>query len=154
LTGDREVAQDLLQQTFLRMGQHWEAASRAPAAYAHRVLVNLLHDRRRGLRRRVSESPLSALPDHASLATDEMASAVDRIVLLDAVRTLPARQREVLVLRFYADLSVADTAAAIGTSEGSVKAHTSRALAALHRALAKAPASNLNDTDRRDRAQR
>ena len=56
---------------------------------------------------------------------------VDRIAIIDAVRRLPLRQREVVVLRFFADLSVSETAAAIGSSEGTVKTHTSRALLAL-----------------------
>jgi RNA polymerase sigma factor (sigma-70 family) len=54
------------------------------------------------------------------------------------VRRLPLRQREVVVLRFFADLSVAETAAAIGASDGTVKTHTSRALKALREALSDA----------------
>ena len=60
---------------------------------------------------------------------------IDRLAIMAAVRRLPARQREVVVLRFFADLSVADTAAAIGASDGAVKTHTSRALLALREAL-------------------
>lgn len=60
---------------------------------------------------------------------------VDRIAIIDAVRGLPLRQREVVVLRFFGDLSVSDTAAAIGSSEGTVKTHTSRALLALRGTL-------------------
>jgi RNA polymerase sigma factor (sigma-70 family) len=60
---------------------------------------------------------------------------IDRVALLGAVRRLPVRQREVLVLRFFADLSLAETAAAIGCSEGTVKTHTTRALLAPRRRL-------------------
>jgi RNA polymerase sigma factor (sigma-70 family) len=60
---------------------------------------------------------------------------VDRIALASAVRRLPLRQREVVVLRFFADLSVSETAAAIAASEGTVKTHTSRPLKALREAL-------------------
>jgi DNA-directed RNA polymerase specialized sigma24 family protein len=61
LTGDRGQADDLLQMTLVRTGQRWASAQTAPAAYAHRVLVNLSHDWRRGRARRVGEQPL---PDH------------------------------------------------------------------------------------------
>jgi len=57
------------------------------------------------------------------------------MAIISVVRSLPARQREVVVLRFFADLSVSETAAAIGASEGTVKTHTSRALTALREAL-------------------
>lgn len=136
LTGDRDAAEDLLQMALLRTGRRWGVAVDAPDAYAHRVLVNLLHDRRRALRRRPVERPLDALAAEREPSTDDAALAIDRITLLNAVRILPERQQEVLVLRFYADLSVSDTAAAIGTTPGTVKTHTSRALAALRRSLA------------------
>ena len=71
---------------------------------------------------------------------------VDRIALASAVRRLPARQREVVVLRFFADLSVSETAAAITASEGTVKTHTSRALNALRGALSE-PATTSNDSE-------
>lgn len=136
LTGDRDLAQDLLQAVLIRTARRWEAASRAPDAYAHRVLVNLLHDRRRLLARRVSERPLEDLGEHVHPVPDPAGSLVDRFALMAAVRQLPQRQREVLVLRFFADLSVAETADAIGSSAGTVKTHTSRALAALRVAMA------------------
>jgi RNA polymerase sigma factor (sigma-70 family) len=98
-------------------------------------LVNLLHDRRRNLRRRVTEAPLDVFDERRAQATDGADALVDRIALASAVRRLPARQREVVVLRFFADLSVAETAAAIAASEGTVKTHTSRALKALRGAL-------------------
>ena len=142
LTGDRELAEDLVQTTLLRTARRWEVARRAPDAYAHRVLVNLSHDRWRALRRRVRERPLGALDvtdARGAAVEDDAPGAVERLTLMAAVRSLPRRQREVLVLRFYADLSVADTAAAIGASEGTVKTHTSRALAALRRTLGEPP---------------
>jgi RNA polymerase sigma-70 factor (sigma-E family) len=136
LTGDRELAQDLLQAVLIRIARRWEVASRAPDAYAHRVLVNLLHDRRRLLGRRVTERPFEDLGEHVHPVADPAGSLVDRFALMAAVRQLPPRQREVLVLRFFADLSVAETAEAIGVSPGTVKTHTSRALAALRVAMA------------------
>lgn len=135
LTGDREVAEDLLQVALVRTARRWEVARHAPHAYAHRVLVNLLHDRHRHLSRRVSERSLGEFDVQRRPIPDRAETLIDRLALIDAVRRLPLRQREVVVLRFFAGLSVAETAAAIRTSEGTVKTHTSRALAALHAAL-------------------
>ncbi|MFZ1994297.1 MAG: SigE family RNA polymerase sigma factor [Solirubrobacteraceae bacterium] len=135
LTGDRDLAEDLLQVVLVRVGRRWDVAREAPHAYAHRVLVNLLHDRRRNLSRRVTEAPLAELNDRREPVVDGSDALVDRIALASAVRRLPARQREVVVLRFFADLSVSETAAAITASEGTVKTHTSRALNALRGAL-------------------
>jgi RNA polymerase sigma-70 factor (sigma-E family) len=135
LTGDRDAAEDLLQVALVRTARRWEVARQAPHAYAHRVLVNLLHDRHRHLSRRVSERPLGEFDARRRPIPDRAEGLLDRLALIEAVRRLPLRQREVVVLRFFAGLSVAETAAAVGTSEGTVKTHTSRALAALHSAL-------------------
>lgn len=136
LTGDRELAEDLLQIALVRVARRWDVARRSPYAYAHRVLVNLLHDRRRHVSRRVREEPLGEIDGRLSPIPDAAEGLIDRAVIIGALRRLPVRQREVVVLRFFADLSVAETAAAIGSSEGTVKTHTSRALRALHTALA------------------
>jgi len=148
LSGDREAAEDLLQVTLLRTGRRWEAAAEAPEAYAHRVLVNLLHDRRRLRRRRPVEHQLDTTAAEHAGGVDDAARAVDRMALLDAVRGLPQRQQEVLVLRFFADLSVSETAAAIGATPGTVKTHTSRALAALRRSLADPQSPTIIKKDR------
>lgn len=157
LTGDRASAEDLLQLTLLRTAGRWEAAQRAPEAYARRVLVNLARDRRRLAVRRVAERPFedapltslsASVPDHAD-------AVVGRAEVIAALGRLPARQREVLVLRFYADLSVAETAAATGASEGTVKSYTSRALVRMRELLgepltapAKSTALEVADDDR------
>jgi RNA polymerase sigma-70 factor (sigma-E family) len=135
LTGDRDHSEDLLQITLVRTARRWDAARNSPHAYAHRVLVNLLHDRQRNLSRRVSEQRLDDFDDRLSPVADGAQARVDRMAIISAVRSLPARQREVVVLRFFADLTVSETAAAIGASEGTVKTHTSRALTALREAL-------------------
>lgn len=138
LTGDRAHAEDLLQTTLVRTARRWQTARAAPDAYAHRVLVNLLRDRHRRMGRRVTELPLAARDERLGAARDHSDAVVDRDAIIGAVKLLAPRQREVVVLRFYADLSVADTAAAIGASEGAVKTHTSRALARLREVLADA----------------
>lgn len=135
LTGDRDYSEDLLQITLVRTARRWEAARNSPHAYAHRVLVNVLHDRRRNLGRRPTEQRLDDFDDRLRPVMDGAQALVDRMAIISAVGHLPARQREVVVLRFFAELSVSETAAAIGASQGTVKTHTSRALTALREAL-------------------
>jgi RNA polymerase sigma-70 factor (sigma-E family) len=130
LLGDRDDAEDLLQTALLRVARHWPRALDNPDAYTRRVLVNLAYDHSR--RRRRHPESLEAVPDVAS-ADD--ATAEDRDILLDALRALPERQRATVVLRFWEDLSVADTAALLGCSEGTVKSTTSKALVRLRGVL-------------------
>jgi RNA polymerase sigma-70 factor (sigma-E family) len=134
LCGDRGGAEDLLQITLMRVCRRWAAAQPAPEAYARRVLVNLNRDRARQAGRRVVESEWTdgTRADPSSFA-EELSG---RELVMSALAQLPERQREVLVLRFYADLSVAETAVATGTSEGTVKSNTSRALARMRELLA------------------
>lgn len=135
LVGDRGHAEDLVQTALLRTALKWRKARENPEAYTHQVLVNLVRDRWRRSRRRVAEHPVAALPlapaDRRNLAD----TVVDRAVLMRALAELPPRQREVTILRFFADLSVADTAAAMRTSEGTVKSYTNRALTQLRESL-------------------
>jgi RNA polymerase sigma-70 factor (sigma-E family) len=139
LTGDRGAAEDLLQVALVRVARRWDSAREAPDAYAHRVLVNLSHDRRRRLHRRVREAPLVKGDEQRPLPGDVAQEVVDRSAVISVIQGLPARQREVVVLRFFADLSVSETATAIGASQGTVKTHTHRALAALREVLTDQP---------------
>jgi RNA polymerase sigma-70 factor (sigma-E family) len=134
LTRDRGSAEDLLQATLWRVARRWEAINESPDAYAREVLVNLSRDRRRHLRRRPVEAPESptAVNDQER---DVAVGVVERDAMAGAVRRLPRRQREVIVLRFFLDLSVDETAAALGASAGTVKSHTSRALIRLRALL-------------------
>ena len=84
-------------------------ARNSPHAYADRVLVNVLHDRRRNRSRRVNERRLDEFDDRLRPVADGTQALVDRMAIISAVRRLPLRQREVVVLRFFADLSVAET---------------------------------------------
>lgn len=139
LCGDREHAEDLLQMTLWRTARRWRSARESPEAYAHRVLVNLSRDRRREARHRPVEAPES---DYQSVAaSDQLEEFVAREAMTQAVRRLPARQREVVVLRFFLDLSITQTAAALGASEGTVKSHTARALARMREFLAEPDAA-------------
>jgi RNA polymerase sigma-70 factor (sigma-E family) len=137
LTRDRPDAEDLLQLTLFRVARRWEAIEGSADAYAYRVLVNLSRDRRRNLDRRPAEARETALA--ADIAPDATDSVLERATMVALVRRLPAKQREVVVLRFLLDLSVAETAAAVGCSAGTVKSHTSRALASMRAFLAEDP---------------
>jgi RNA polymerase sigma-70 factor (sigma-E family) len=140
LTGDRGHAEDLLQATLWRTARRWSSINGSPEAYAQRVLINLSRDRRRGLSRRVSE--LSRVDPPAGVVEDQVARLAERDWMVQAIRRLPARQREVLVLRFLLDLSVEQTARVLGTSHGTVKSHTSRALNQMRELLADPPATS------------
>lgn len=138
LCGNRQTAEDLLQTAMIRTGRRWGAARSAPEAYARAVLVNLARDEARRARRRVEEVLGDADPGDGPsrhLITDHAEQVANRDAMLAALAVLPQRQREVIVLRFYADLSVTETAAAIGASQGTVMSYTSRALARLRELL-------------------
>jgi RNA polymerase sigma-70 factor (sigma-E family) len=142
LCGDRGHAEDLVQTALLRTARRWRTARQQPEAYARRVVVNLAKDRWRMLSRRPAET---AFDTEVEVRADD--TVLDRDVLLRATRQLPAGQRAVLVLRFFDDLSVEDTAAALGCSTGTVKSQTSRALGNLRSALT--PEKEPADADRR-----
>ena len=134
LCGNRQTAEDLLQTAMIRTGRRWGAARGAPEAYARAVLVNLARDEARRTRRRVEEvlgDAVASRGHERHPVSDHAEQVADRDAVLAALAALPQRQREVIVLRFYADLSVTETAAAIGASQGTVMSYTSRALARL-----------------------
>lgn len=124
----RADAEDVVQAALLKCYRSWRKVSRAdhPDAYVHRVLVNTLHDAR--ARRWNGELPAESLPE--ATAGDDRAWA-DGVAVRRALALMQPEQREVLVLRFWADLSERDTAAVLGVAPGTVKSRISRALAAL-----------------------
>jgi len=122
--------------TMMRTARRWGSAQQAPEAYARAVLVNLARDTARRRGRRVDEVLGEAQePGRHPAGADHTEVFAVRDAVLAALGELPQRQREVIVLRFYADLSVADTAAAIGASQGTVMSYTSRALRRLRELL-------------------
>lgn len=129
LSGDWHRAEDVVATAIVKLYTAWRRVSRAdnPDAYARQVVVRTwLDETRRPWRR---ELPVEALPDrpsgHAETAVDATVSRADLRLLL---AKMPARQRAVLVLRFYDDLSVERTAEILGCSRGAVTTLTSRAL--------------------------
>ena len=128
LTGDRWTAEDIAQTTLARAYVAWRRVSRAddPDAYLRRILVNASN--RRFRRRRVAEQP----GDPPETAVEGPADLVsERTALLAALRQLPPRQRAVVVLRYWEDLTDAQIAATLGCSPGTVRSQLSRALAKL-----------------------
>ncbi|OZM83549.1 SigE family RNA polymerase sigma factor [Pseudonocardia sp. MH-G8] len=141
LCGDRRDAEDLVQIALMRTARQWRRARESPEAYARRVVVNLAKDRWRGLRRRPAELPLEV-----DVQAPDTTRLVDRDMILRAAQQLPAGQRAVLVLRYFDDLSVESTAAALGCTTGTVKSQTARALDNLRAALI--PTRGHADADR------
>jgi RNA polymerase sigma-70 factor (sigma-E family) len=135
LTGDHGHAEDLVQTTLMRVARRWRAVRQSPHAYARRVLLNLCrnHWRDRDRRPRVTRD-LS--PDDAGESTHQGFERIgDRVLLRSALQRLSERQREIVVMRFILDLSVAEIAALLEVPEGSVKSATHRALASLREYL-------------------
>ncbi len=128
LLDTREEAEDALQLTLLRTFRRWDRAKEAPEAYSRAVLVNVCRERWRHRARHPEVT--GVLADTGPLAVvTSFAEAVDRRhVLVRVLRRLPAVQREVLVFRYLLDATVADTAAALGIAEGTVKSAASRGL--------------------------
>jgi RNA polymerase sigma-70 factor (sigma-E family) len=128
LSQDRHRADDLVQQAVIKVYMHWPKASAADNtdAYVNAILVReFLHERRSGWIRRVRVT--DQLPD-APILTADRDGLMD---LQDAVAALPPGQRAVLVLRYYCDLNIDQTAAALGCSTGTVKSQSAKAIATL-----------------------
>jgi RNA polymerase sigma-70 factor (sigma-E family) len=136
-TGD---AEDLVQECLFKVARRWPRVRRMtqPRAYARRVLVNLALDGARGRARRRGEldgpSALAVGP-----APDPLVGLETRAELIDALAHLTPRQRAVLVLRYFNDLTEAQTAEVLGCSPGTVKSNASRGLARLREVLAPIP---------------
>ena len=119
LTGDRAASEDTAQEALARAYVRWPRIRGYAEAWVVRVSTNLVIGRWR--RRRPA----------LHLASDQPPSDLhldDRLALIDALRTLPRRQREVLTLRYLGDLSIEQTATALGCTQSTVKAHAARAL--------------------------
>ena len=131
LTGDRDSAEEVVQDAYVKVHGSWRGVRELDKgeAYLRTTVVNLCRSRLRRRQVAARHRP-EPLPDVASAEAGALV-LVQRHAVLDALHALPRRQREAVVLRYYGDLSEAQTAAAMGCSVGAVKSHTSRAMAAL-----------------------
>lgn len=132
---DRNAAEDLVQEAFLRLRRSFhriESADRA-VAYLRSIVLNLARDHnRRGLMSLRHRLP--APPADLS-AEDVVVVREDQRQVIEALRSLPKRQRDCLVLKYYLDLGIADIAATLQLSPNSVKTHLRRGMSALESRL-------------------
>ncbi|MGH9075736.1 MAG: sigma-70 family RNA polymerase sigma factor [Acidimicrobiales bacterium] len=126
ILGDRGDAEDVAQEALARTHLRWDRLAERPEGWVVRVATNLAIDRYRRRRRRTMGRPELTLID---------AHLAERLDLAGALRGLPRRQRQVVVLRYLADWSEADVAAALDCTAGTVKVHAFRGLAALREHL-------------------
>jgi RNA polymerase sigma-70 factor (sigma-E family) len=133
LAGNHADAEDLAQQTLLKAYRSWSRVTDAdsPKAYLRRMLTNTYLSQRRPQGRRLELlTDVPPEPGHATVGGPE-----ERMALWPHVKSLPPRQRAVIVLRYYEDLSEQEIAAALGCSTGNVKSTAHHALKALRAAL-------------------
>ena len=136
LVGDFATAEDVVQDSFIALHRAWWRVRDTSSAlfYLRRSVIN---KSRSVLRRRAVADRHPLLPEPALPSAEDSALAVAQLsAVRAALRALPVRQREVLVLRYYADLPETQIAAVMGISRGSVKAHAARARDTLRTALA------------------
>ena len=135
---DRDAAEDIVQEAFLRLARHAgriEEVDHAPA-YLRSIVLNLARDHnRRGLVSLRHHSTLGREIDVVADSADQLVRSEDSQRVLQAVRDLPHRQRDCITLRYFEELSIDGIAATLGVSANSVKTHLQRAMAALDRNL-------------------
>jgi RNA polymerase sigma-70 factor (sigma-E family) len=131
LVRDVPTAEDVVQDSFVAMHEGWQRLRNADSALAY-LRHAVLNRSRSVLRHR------AVVDKHRPNPPSDMPSAeygalvrLEQSAVVAALRKLPGRQREAIVLRYYADFSLAETAKAMGISCGAVKSHTARAVAAL-----------------------
>jgi RNA polymerase sigma-70 factor (sigma-E family) len=130
LLRDPGRAEEVVQDSFVAVYQRWDRLGDADVpAYLRQTVVNRSRSVLRHLRV-VSQHPTQPPPDHPG-ADRDVVDAVRRRAVIDALAELPRRQREVLALRYYLDLSEREIAETLGISAGAVKSHASRGAAAL-----------------------
>jgi RNA polymerase sigma-70 factor (sigma-E family) len=137
LTLDLGHAQDLVQITLVKTARRWSVARKAPEAYSHRVLVNASRDRWRALKRRPQEHYSLSGQNEVLDAASYSQQVVDRETLAQTLRQVEGVQREVIVLRYFLDLTVAKTAEVLQLPEGTVKSHAARGLERMRELLSK-----------------
>jgi RNA polymerase sigma-70 factor (sigma-E family) len=137
---DASEAEDLVQECLLKVARRWQRVRTMdqPRAYARRILINLATDGARGrARRRVELDPPPAGVTEQSV--DPLAALDTHVELVEALGLLPPRQRAVLVLRYFHDLTESQAAEVLGCSPGTVKSNASRGLARLREVFELSP---------------
>ncbi len=131
LTGDQGHAEDVAQTAFARAYASWPriTGARDPEAYVRRIVVNV--NRNRFRKHRVAERLTDAPPEHE--AADPTGASDQRTALMAALQRLGPRQRAVVMLRYWLDLTEVEAADALNVSVGTVKSQAARALASLRR---------------------
>jgi RNA polymerase sigma-70 factor (ECF subfamily) len=134
VTGDLHEAEEIVQEAFTRAAARWSRLRDydVPEAWVRRVAMNLAADRARSLRRQ-ARATLRLRPPAAVLP-----ASVEALALVEALRTLSVRQRQVLVLHYLVDLPVDEVARTLGMPEGTVKSLLSRGRQALAAKLGEA----------------
>ena len=134
--GDGPLAEELTQDVFVKVIAHWTevASMERPDAWVRRVAINVANSwfRRRNAGRRAHELHESRADVRTTVACGP--DVADAVAVRTVIASLPSRQRTAVILRYYADLSVADVAAEMHCSEGTVKTLTSVAITKLRRA--------------------
>ncbi len=132
---DRNAAEDLVQEAFIRLARsaHRIEDHRKAAAYLRSIVLNLARDHnRRGL---VSLRHRLPLDDRVASVEDTVVLSEEHQQVVEALRTLPRRQRDCLILRYFDELGIDDIAATLDISRNSVKTHLTRAMRALETEL-------------------
>ena len=136
LVRDTPTAEEVVQDAFVAVHGSWDGLRDAEKALAY-LRQAVVNKSRSVLRhRQVVEKNLQTAPPDMPSAEHGAFALLERSAVIAALRRLPARQREAVVLRYYADLSEAEIAATMGISRGAVKSHTARGMSALRTALA------------------
>jgi RNA polymerase sigma-70 factor (sigma-E family) len=135
VVGDLGTAEDVVQDVFERLHRRWPRLrdEASGLAYARSSVLNACRSVHR--RSAVARKYAGRLAIAPGLSADTAQESAERSSMLTALRGLPRRQREVLVLRYYADLNVAEVSGTLGITPGAVRSTTTRGLAALGRAL-------------------
>jgi RNA polymerase sigma-70 factor (sigma-E family) len=134
MLGDRPGAEDVVQEAFCGLYRHWEHLAEPNRALSY-VRSSVLNGCRSALRRRVARRALVTFQRPAVSAEASVLSGEERLEVMQAIRRLPGRQREVLVLRFYLDLPDDEIAKVMGIGASTVRSAAARALETLGRAL-------------------
>jgi RNA polymerase sigma-70 factor (sigma-E family) len=131
LVHDVTTAEDVVQESFVAMHTAWRRLRDRDRALAY--LRHSVVDRSRSVRRHRAPAGCQAFPPGSGMPGAELSAllSLEHVALVRALRSLPARQREALALKYYGNLSEAQVASAMGVSQGAVKRHMAGAIAAL-----------------------